>query len=156
MRPGETDGLDYHFLTKEAFTQKIEAGDFLEYAEVHGNFYGTLISEVVDYLERGLDVILDIDVQGAEQVRACAHPVIRHAYTDVFILVNEAELRNRLTLRQTDSEEVIALRLDNALKESEQASLYEYVIDSADREHDYAAFRDVMAHARAKAALKES
>ena len=67
-RGTEQDGVDYHFLSREDFRKKIEAGDFIEYAEVHGNYYGTLKSEVLDRVTRGIDVILDIDVQGAAKV----------------------------------------------------------------------------------------
>ena len=66
MREGEKDGHDYHFLTRDEFMLRAESGDFLEHAEVHGNFYGTLKSEVLDHLHKGTDVVMDIDVQGAQ------------------------------------------------------------------------------------------
>lgn len=150
-RPGEENGVDYYFLSIESFREKIGEKAFLEYAEVHGNFYGTLVSEVLQYIEVGKDVILDIDVQGAALVRACDHPAIRQAYSDLFIHVPEMELRQRLEGRQTDSEEVIALRLKNAAEESSHSGLYQHCFDSADKETDYARFIEIMEKARAKA-----
>lgn len=70
-RPGEVNGVDYHFLTPSEFAARVEKGDFLEYAEVHGNRYGTLKADILDLLEQGKTVVMDIDVQGAAQVRAC-------------------------------------------------------------------------------------
>jgi guanylate kinase len=111
-REGEVNGRDYHFLTKENFTARIEAGKLLEYAEVHGNFYGTLKSEVLDHLTTGTDVVMDIDVQGATQVRGCADQGIQTALIDIFVMPpSEDELLARLTGRGTDAEEVIALRM---------------------------------------------
>jgi len=140
-RPGERDGHDYHFLSTGEFQRRIEAGGFIEYAEVHGNFYGSLRSEVVDRLERGLDVVMDIDVQGAAQVRACEDPAIRRAFVDLFVMPpDEDELRARLTGRGTDSEEVIALRMKNALEEMAHWAEYTYVLLSSTREEDYVRF----------------
>ena len=107
-RPGEMSGLDYHFLSRADFESRLAAGDFLEHAEVHGNFYGSLKSEVLAHLEEGVDVVMDIDVQGAAQIRDCADPLIRRAMVDLFVMPpNEEELRRRLSGRNTDSEEVI-------------------------------------------------
>ena len=141
-RPGEEDGRDYFFLSREAFDQKIAAGDFLEYATVHGNSYGTLKSEVLHYIERGIDVVMDIDVQGAEQVRACQDENIRLALIDLFVMPpTDEELAARLTGRQTDSPEVIALRLKNAIEEMSHWREYQYRLLSATREEDYIRFK---------------
>lgn len=141
-RPGERDGHDYHFLSREEFARRIEAGDFIEHAEVHGNFYGSLRSEVVDRLARGEDVVMDIDVQGAAQVRSCADPAIRRAMVDLFVMVSdEAELLARLSGRGTDSQEVIDLRMKNALEEMRHWREYGHVLLSATREEDYARIR---------------
>lgn len=140
-RPGEMSGLDYHFLSRADFESRLAAGDFLEHAEVHGNFYGSLKSEVLAHLEEGVDVVMDIDVQGAAQIRDCADPLIRRAMVDLFVMPpNEEELRRRLSGRNTDSEEVIALRMKNALEEMNHWRHYSYVMHSSTREEDYARF----------------
>lgn len=139
-RDGEIDGRDYHFLTTEQFDRHIADGDFLEHALVHGNRYGTLKQDIVTLLEQGKNVIMDIDVQGAAQVRANDNAIIRQAYADIYIHVSSAELENRLRLRDSDSDDIIALRLANALQEDRQIDLYQYALDSADRETDYVRF----------------
>lgn len=140
-RPGEVDGRDYHFLTREAFENRLEAGDFLEHAMVHGHLYGSLKSEVLSHLKAGEDVVMDIDVQGAEQVRSCADPDIRRAAVDLFVMPpSEQELHARLTSRATDSPETIALRMANALEEMRHWRKYSYVLLSGTREDDYARF----------------
>jgi guanylate kinase len=140
-RPGELDGRDYHFLTRAEFERRFAAGDFLEHAEVHGNLYGSLKSEVLSHLRDGVDVVMDIDVQGAEQVRDCEDPDIRRAFVDLFVMPpSEQELRSRLSGRGTDSENVIALRMANALDEMRHWRKYGYVLRSSTREEDYARF----------------
>lgn len=152
-RPGERDGHDYHFLTKDEFRRRIDAGDFIEHAEVHGNFYGSLRSEIVGRLDRGQDVVMDIDVQGAAQVRACADPAIRRAFVDLFVMPpDEAELRARLTGRGTDSEEVIALRMRNALEEMAHWDKYTYLLVSSTREEDYVRFVSLVTAERLRVA----
>ena len=141
-RPGEENGRDYHFLSKEDFFHRLEAGDFLEHAVVHGNLYGSLKSEVLSYLQAGTDVVMDIDVQGAEQVRNCPDPDIQHAFTDLFVMPpSEEELHERLSGRGTDSAEIIALRMTNALEEMRHWRNYAYRLLSSDREEDYAKFQ---------------
>ena len=140
-REGEINGKDYHFLTREQFEEDVKTGGFLEHAEVHGNHYGTLRSEVHSFLERGQDVVMDIDVQGAAQVRASQDEAIQHALVDLFVMPpDEDELRRRLSGRGTDSEEVIALRMQNALHEMEHWSEYQYQLVSGSRKEDYERF----------------
>ena len=139
-RPGEVDGVDYHFLTPEEFAAKVEAGEFLEHAEVHGNRYGTLKADIVELLEHGKNVVMDIDVQGAAQVRACRDGILPRCYADVYIYVSQRELRTRLCGRQTDGEETISLRLRNAAQEDACLPQYRYCLVSSDREADYTAF----------------
>lgn len=139
-RPGEKDGVDYYFLSPDAFAAKVAAGEFLEYACVHGNSYGTLRSEVVRLLQSGRTVVMDIDVQGAASIRACQDPTIRRAYADVYIHVPPAELEARLRGRCTDSEDTIRLRLHNAATEDARRGEYQYLLTSGDREQDYARF----------------
>lgn len=141
-RPGEEDGRDYHFLTREQFVGKREAGEFLESAEVHGNLYGTLKSEVTGHLQNGTDVVMDLDVQGAAQVRACADAAIRVSAVDLFVMpAGNDELLTRLSGRGTDSEDVIALRMKNALEEISQWPKYAYRLFSGTLEEDYSRFR---------------
>ncbi len=144
-REGERNGHDYHFLTRESFQQKVDAGDFLEHAEVHGNFYGTLKSEVLDQISSGIDVVMDIDVQGADQVRDCTDAAIQSALVDLFVMPpTEQELRKRLTGRGTDTEDVIALRMKNALGEIEYWPKYNYRLLSGTHEQDYYQFKSLL------------
>ncbi|MDE0835779.1 MAG: guanylate kinase [Akkermansiaceae bacterium] len=141
-RPGEVNGLDYHFLSRDEFITKRDGGEFLESAEVHGNLYGTLKSEVTDRLEQGADVVMDLDVQGAAQVRACTDTVIRIAAVDLFVMPPEKEeLLTRLSGRGTDSTEVIALRMKNALEEISHWPNYTYRLLSGSQEEDYSRFK---------------
>ncbi len=144
-RPGETNGKDYHFLSREQFLAKRENGEFLESAEVHGNLYGTLRSEVVKYLQVGRDVVMDLDVQGAELVRKCEDSSIRCALVDLFVMpADEQELFNRLSNRGTDSSDVIELRMKNALEEISQWPKYTYRLLSRTQEEDYARFKSLI------------
>jgi guanylate kinase len=144
-RPGEIDNEDYHFLSREEFEIRLAAGDFLEHALVHGNCYGTLRSEVLGYLESGTDVVMDIDVQGAAQVRACDNPTIQRARVDLFVMPpSEHELHDRLAGRGTDSEATIALRMQNALEEMRHWPSYTYRLLSATREEDYLRFKALL------------
>lgn len=137
-RPGEVNGRDYHFLTHEEFERRLAAGEFLEHAEVHGNLYGSLKSEVLDRLSLGVDVVMDIDVQGADQIRGCKDPEIRRAFVDLFVMPpSEDELLTRLSGRGTDSAEIISLRMTNALGEMRHWGKYTYRLLSGSREEDY-------------------
>ncbi len=139
-REGEQNDVDYHFLTHDEFSAKIANGEFLEYAEVHGNRYGTLKADIIQLLEQGITVVMDIDVQGADQVRACVDEVIGRCYSDLYIHVPQDELKARLSGRATDADEVIALRLRNAADEDACMPRYQFCLVSQDREHDYDAF----------------
>jgi guanylate kinase len=124
------NGRDYYFLTRAEFLTKREQGDFAESAEVHGNLYGTLVSEVKRVLGKQRHVVMDIDVQGATQfVRAFPHSVT------IFILPPSAEvLLERLRARETESAAQLAARLQSALQELQQVSDYEYVVVNDDLE----------------------
>jgi guanylate kinase len=112
-REGEVHGVSYYFAIKEEFLQKIEAGGFLEYAEVFGNYYGTPKMEVLELLDEGIDVLLEIDVQGALQIKDVYPEAVL-----VFILPPSMEaLRARLTGRGTETQEVVERRLGEASKE---------------------------------------
>jgi len=148
-RPGEENGKDYHFLSREDFQQRLDAGDFLEHALVHGNLYGSLKSEVISHLQAGTDVVMDIDIQGAYQVRGCEDSDIQRAFVDLFVMPpSEAELYQRLSGRGTDSAETIALRMTNALEEMQHWRRYTYRLLSSTREQDRADFHALLAAER--------
>ena len=123
-REGEKDGVNYHFLTREDFEKRIAEGKFIEHAEYCQNLYGTLVSEVDGRLERGLNVILEIEPQGAMKIREKRPDA-------VFIFVvppSIGELRRRLKKRGTETDEVIEERVSKAAWEISQAEKYDYVI----------------------------
>ena len=123
-RTGEREGVDYHFITRQEFLGGIRAGRFVEWAEVHGEFYGTDGQQVDKWLAEGKDVLLDIDIQGARQVR-CAYP----AAVTIFILPPSMEvLKERLESRGTESEEQVAIRLGAAQREILEAPWYDYLV----------------------------
>jgi guanylate kinase len=145
-RPGEIDGQDYFFVDADQFISLRQDGDFLEWAEVHGNFYGTSQQAVMAQLARGQDSILDIDVQGARQLQA------RQDLDATFIFIappSLAELTRRLTGRQTETAETIALRLQNAKQELQAASLYNYIIVNDDLEQAKAMLTAIILEKRA-------
>ena len=143
-RAGEIDGEDYYFLAREEFEARIAAGDFLEYATVHGNYYGTRRDNVLEYLEKGIDVLLDIDVQGARQIRNDSE-VIREALADIFIMPpSMEELHHRLLKRGTETADQIEVRLKNAFEEIECWKDYRYTIISGSIEEDIQKFRAIM------------
>jgi guanylate kinase len=141
-RPGEECGRDYHFLSKQDFAQRLETGHFLEHAVVHGNLYGSLKSEVLSYLQAGTDVVMDIDVQGADQIRACPDPEIQQSIVDLFVMPpSEQELHARLSGRGTDAPEIIELRMRNALEEMGHWPRYSHLLLSSTREQDISKFQ---------------
>ncbi|KAF1022593.1 MAG: Guanylate kinase [Pseudomonas sp.] len=131
MRPGEVDGVHYHFVERTEFVKLIEHGDFLERAEVFGNLYGTSQSHLQKTLDEGHDLILEIDWQGAEQVRRLM-PQAR----SIFILPPSLEaLHQRLTNRGQDSDEVIEGRMREAVSEMSHYVDYDYLIINDDFAH---------------------
>ena len=127
-RRGEVDGVDYHFVPRDVFIEMAAGGEFLEWAEVHGNCYGTSRSSVMAMLDGGQDVLLDIDVQGAMQVRDIFPDAVL-----VFILPPSFEvLEERLCKRGTDSRETIRLRLKNAHRELAAVKEYHFLIVNDD------------------------
>lgn len=144
-RPGEIEGEDYYFISDEEFDRRAAAGEFLEHAEVHGRKYGTLKSMVVGNLEKGVDVLLDIDTEGAATIRRCDDTYIIDALADVFIMPPDLdELRRRLTKRGTETDDQIATRIRNAAAEMERWREYKYTIISGSMEEDIEKFRAVM------------
>jgi guanylate kinase len=124
LRPGETDGVDYNFITRTRFEEMVDAGEFLEWADVFGNLYGTCATDVERELAHGRDIVLVIDVQGARQVR------VRYANTvGVFVLPPSFEvLEQRLRGRSKDPEDAIQRRLRTARNEVASFAEYDYVI----------------------------
>jgi len=148
-RGGEINGEHYQFLSNADFRARLEAGDFLEHAQVHGDYYGTLREPVLTNLKNGADVLIDIDTQGAATIRNCDDPIIREALADVFITPPDLdELRRRLRKRGTETEEQINRRLDTAVREMELWRDYRYTIVSGSVEEDLQKFRDIMAAER--------
>ena len=137
-RGEEEDGLDYHFKTKERFEELIKEDAFIEYANVHGNYYGTLKGPIQEVLAEGNSMILDIDVQGAAKVRDYVRSLpntdaMKIGYVDIFINPpSMEELRARLEGRGTDSPEVIEKRLANAEGEMSRAGEYMYQVTNDD------------------------
>jgi guanylate kinase len=144
-RAGELEGDDYQFLSGTDFQARVEAGDFLEHACVHGDYYGTLREPVLINLKNGVDVLIDIDTQGATTIRNCHDPVIRQALADVFIMPPDLEeLRRRLLKRGTETAQQIDSRLATARREMELWRDYRYTIISGTVEEDLEKFRCIM------------
>ncbi|WP_286833504.1 MULTISPECIES: guanylate kinase [Acinetobacter] len=128
QRPGELDGVHYHFSTKEDFLNLVNEGGFIEYAEVFGNYYGTAQATVKEQLAKGHDVLLEIDWQGAQQVRR-----LFPESKQIFILPpSQFDLRQRLSNRGTDSVDVIEHRLSCAVEDMQQYVNFDYVIINDD------------------------
>ena len=141
MRAGETDGVNYHFISESEFRAGIDRGDFLEWANVHGKFYGTSLKVVASELERGKTVLFDIDVQGYEIVRG---KVPRSELASVFITTPSlSELRVRLQARGSNADTDIALRLQNAQEEMKRLGEYDYLIINDRLEQAYENFRSI-------------
>ncbi len=149
-RGGEIDGKSYHFLSEEEFQRRVASDDFLEYAEVHGNWYGTLRQTVEDAMVQGNSIVMDIDVQGARQLRQRLQrlpsgSVIRRGFVDIFIQVSSMdELRRRLEQRGEDTPEVIEKRLANAEREMAAVPEYRYTIVNDDFERAVDALQDIV------------
>lgn len=153
-RPGEIDGKDYFFLAEDDFLTRVEQGELFEHARVHDRWYGTLKSHVYENLRRGIDVLLDIDVQGAIQVRSCQDELVHRCLLDLFILPPSLEeLRNRLAGRATEDAAAFELRMKNAEAEMEHWRDYQHVLISDTRESDNARFRALLTAGRLRASL---
>ena len=143
-RAGETDGEDYHFVDTADFEQRIAAGDFLEYARVHDHYYGTVRQTIVDHLREGIDVLVDIDVQGAATIRQSKDPFIQDSLVDIFIMPPSLdELRHRLEKRGTETPEQIDFRLTTAAAEMKCWREYRYTIISGSMEEDLTKVRAI-------------
>ena len=144
-RTGEIDGQDYQFLSDEDFRARVKAGDFLEHARVHGDCYGTLRKPVLTNLKSGVDVLIDIDTQGAAAIRNCDDPFIRETLSDIFIMPpDHEELRRRLLKRGTETAQQIETRLATAAREMEFWRDYRYTIISGSIDEDLQKFRQIV------------
>ncbi len=127
-RPGEVDGADYHFLSVAEFDRRIARGDFLEWAEVHGNRYGTLRSSVEEQIAQGCIVVLEIDPQGARQVKE----LIPEAVLIFIVAPSIEELERRIRRRGTETDEQVRIRLETAMREMQLVETYDYVVQNDD------------------------
>jgi len=145
-RPGETDGVDYHFLTAEQFDAKVAEGAFLEWAWVHQkNRYGTLASSVLGPLAEGRSLVINVDVQGVENFRRAAreNPLLALRMATIFIDVPLPILRERMVKRGQDSEAEIARRLGTAERELLEAGKFDFKIASTSKEADFNVLRNI-------------
>lgn len=151
-RAGERDGVDYHFVTRAAFERLLEEGALLEHAEVYGNFYGTPRAPVEAALAEGRSIVLDIDVQGAAQVRA-AHPEA----VSVFVLPpNLAAIEARLRARGLDDDTIVARRVREADEQLAEAAEYDYLVMNDDLPSAHTQFQAVLVAELLRRSRRES
>ena len=144
-RAGEVEGEDYRFLSEEEFNARARAGEFLEHAVVHGHRYGTRLKPIVEDLMNGRDVLIDIDTQGAANIRNSKDEFVRQSLADIFLMPPDVdELRRRLMKRGTETAEQIETRLTNAIREMESWPQYHYTIISRTTDEDLQKFRHIM------------
>lgn len=143
-RPNEIEGVDYHFVTQDTFEEKLARGDFLEHANVYGNWYGNDRSDIEQALARGADVIMRIDVQGAATIRQKVEGAVF-----IFLISTLRELERRLRARRTENEEALRLRLDTASQEMQQRTFFDYSIYNQNNHLDDTV-HDIMAIIRAE------
>jgi guanylate kinase len=148
-RPGEIDGRDYYFVSAERFRDMVQAGDFAEHAEVHANLYGTSKRVLDDMIREGVDVILDIDTQGARQIKS-------HFTTAVFVFImppSMAILEERLRNRKSDREDEIRKRMRRAIDEIRDYGLYDYIVVNRDFERALSELRSIVVAERCRTKL---
>ena len=157
-RGGEINGVHYHFFSPEEFQRKVTAGEFLEWALVHGDkhdrLYGTLKSSVLGPLARGQSLVVSIDVQGVESFRRVAReePLLARAMTTVFIVVDRERLIARMRYRAKDDDDEIARRMATAEAELRESPKFDFCIDSRTRDEDFSALLTIVEQARRRAA----
>lgn len=157
-RAGEIDGVHYHFFSPDEFRRKVAAGEFIEWAQVHGDnanrLYGTLKSSVLEPLAAGANLVMSIDVQGVETLRQVArtNELLRRSMTTIFIVVDRDRLIARMRARAKDHEDEIERRMATAEAELREAPKFDFRIESRTREDDFAALLDILEKARARSA----
>lgn len=140
-RPSEMEGVHYHFITKREFERRRDNDELIEWAEVHGNFYGTLRQTAEEALADGKDMLFDIDWQGAEQLQAKMPADV----VSIFILPpTMRELQNRLNRRAEDTADVIETRLQNARFEIQKWAKYDYIVINEDLQRSYAGIKGII------------
>jgi guanylate kinase len=145
-RPGERDGVDYHFVTREAFEERRERGEFIEWATVAGHLYGTSAAALRQVTDRGHDVLLDIDTQGAAAIRRLLPEAVH-----IFILPPGPEaLRSRLTGRQSETPDSLARRLELARHEVDQAPGYDFIVVNDDLNDAFDRLRAIVMASRSR------
>lgn len=150
-RSGEVDGVHYHFFTPADFDARVQQGEFLEWAWVHGDRrYGTLAASVLGPLRLGRDLVMSVDVQGVESLRriAAADAFLRGVMTTIFIVVDHERLLSRMRERGKDDEAEIARRMATAEAELKEAAKFDFVIESQTRDEDFAALLAILAKVR--------
>jgi guanylate kinase len=151
-RPGEIDGRDYYFVGQERFQEMIQAGDFAEWAEVHSNFYGTSRRVLDDLISKGLDVILDIDTQGAKQIRTKYDTAIF-----IFIMPPSLDiLEERLRNRKSDHEDEIRKRMQRSREEIRDYALYDYIIVNRDFDRALTELRSIVISERCRTRMMDT
>jgi len=146
-RPGEENGVHYHFFTPEVFDMKVKAGEFLEWAWVHGDRrYGTLAASVLGPILLGKKLVMSVDVQGVASLRAIAskNPFLQRVMATVFIVVDHDRLLARMRERGQDDEAEIERRMETAKAELREAKKFDYVIESRTRDEDFAALLAIL------------
>jgi len=157
-RPGEVDGVHYHFFTPEEFERRVAADEFLEWAQVHGSnrhrLYGTLKSSVLEPLAEDRNLVISVDVQGVESFRRAAGSDVRlwRAMTTMFIMVDRERLIHRMEKRAKDDPAEIARRMATAEAELREAPKFDFTIESRTRDEDFEALLGIVVQARARAA----
>mgnify|MGYP002396354551 CR=1 FL=1 len=148
-RLGEVDGVHYEFISRDEFLSRVEKGDFLEYAEVHGNLYGTSWQRVAEVFEKEKSVLMDVDVQGAKSIRSALEQSakgkkMKSFYHDIFISPPDLDtLRNRLENRGQDEQEIIERRLKNAKTEMKESDQYKFQVVNDDLPKAYDQLRSI-------------
>jgi guanylate kinase len=151
-RSGEIDGRDYHFVTPERFQEMIEAGDFAEWAEVHSNLYGTSRRVLDDMIAKGIDVILDIDTQGARQIKQKYNNAVYVFIMPPSLGILEERLRNR----KSDQEDEIRKRMRRAREEIRDYTMYDYIIVNHDFDRALAELRSLVTAERCRTGLADT
>ena len=152
QRPNEKDGIHYHFISQNEFGNLIKNNGLLEYAKVYQNYYGTPKKPVIDALEKGIDMIFELDIQGARLIKQSYDDCVRIFITPPSI----EELQNRLNNRGTETEEVKALRLSETIKELNEAKYYDYMVVNNDVEKAAKTIIDIISAEKARTLRNEN
>lgn len=146
IREGEKDGIDYKFISDNEFDKMVKSNQFAEWAEVHGNLYGTPVIEIVEVLNKGMDILLDIDVQGSSQIKKKYKNSVH-----IFLIPPDMNiLRKRLGKRNTENSAELEKRMDMAIKEISKINDYDYIVVSDDIENSLRKLESIIVSVRSK------